>query len=146
MKKAIRAAVGILIIVAGLTAFAHLYAFKWSRPAFTPRYFTAEIAAKYDTPDAAFERFDTALVNRDDALYAEVLGRPLTPSEERRFGTGSFPASRSRVVRRETKRDIAYLVTDANAGEFFESVGGRWVFTPEDLAANMRLLFRTFGL
>ena len=146
MKKAIRVAVGILIIVAGLTVLAHLYGFKWSRPAFTPRYFTAEIAAKYDTPDAAFERFDTALVNRDAALYEDVLGRPMTPKEARGFEVAAVPPGPSKVVRRETRQGIVYLVTDANGGEFFEFVGGRWVFTPEDLAANVRLFFRSCGL
>ncbi|MDH4196873.1 MAG: hypothetical protein OEW05_05650 [Candidatus Aminicenantes bacterium] len=146
MKTTIRVAGGILIFFAGLTTIAYFYAFEWSRPSFSPRYFTAELAAKYDTLDAAFEGFDTALVNRDAALYEEALGRPMTPNEQQKFRGGSFPMGRSRVVRRETKKDIAFLVTDGNAGEFFEFIGGRWVFTPEDLAANMRLLFRTFGL
>jgi len=146
MKKAIRAVVGILIIIAGFTVLAHLYAFRWSRPAFAPRYFTAEIAAKYATPDAAFAYFETALAHRDAALYEEVLGRPMTPKEARGFKVSAVPPGPSKAVRRETRQGIVYLVTDANAGEFFEFVGGRWVFTPEDLAANLRLFFRSHGL
>jgi hypothetical protein len=120
--------------------------FQAVAPPFSPRFFTAELAAKYATPDAAFASFDTALINHDAALYEEVLGRPMTPDEERGFKTASFPPAPSRVVRRETRKDIVFLATDGNAGEFFEFVGGRWVFRPEDLGANLRLFFRSFGL
>lgn len=146
MKTTIRVAVGMAVFAAIVVGLAYFYAFEWSRPLFPARYFTAELAANYDTPEAAFRNFDTAMVNRDAALYEEALGRPLTPDEKRRFGNWPFPVGLSRVVRCEIKKDIAFLVTDANAGEFFEFVAGRWIFTPEDLAANLRLLFRTFGL
>ena len=146
MSRIVRLTGGIFVLAMGIATLAHFYAFKWSRPSFPPRFFTTDLAAKYATPEAAFEYFDAALLNRDAALYEEVLGRPMTPTEQQKFSSASFPSVRSVVVRRDKKKDIAYLVTDRNAGEFFEFVGGRWVFTPEDGAANLRIFFRSFGL
>jgi hypothetical protein len=70
----------------------------------------------------------------------------MTPKEARGFKVAAVPSGPSKVVHREARQGIVYLVTDANAAEFFEFVGGRWVFTPEDLAANLRVFFRSVGL
>ncbi len=146
MRPVVRRAIVLAVSAGAITCLAHFYAFKWSRPSFAPRFYGPEMAAKYATPEAAFERFDTALINHDAALYEESLGRPLTPAERQDFLRGSPPTARSSVVRLEKKKEIVYLATDRNAGEFFEFAGGRWAFTPEDLAANLRLFFRSFGL
>lgn len=134
------AIVGLLFSgVAAILLFLYLYGFVFNIPEYEDGYFAPEYLRKYASVEQAFEHLVGSLVSGDAADYQEVLGRTLTEKERGGFKAylGEKPGIR-KIVRRG---DQAFITTDNGWGEFFEQVRGRWVFTPEDLGANVRSLF-----
>jgi hypothetical protein len=124
---------------AAILLFLYFYAFVLSVPGYENVYFTPEHLSQFATVEQAFEHFVRSLATGDAEAYQDVLGRALTPKELRGFTPYSGKTPRIQKIARRGNQ--AFVVTDNGWGEFFEQVRGRWVFTPEDLGANVRSLF-----
>jgi len=145
MKKKYIFLIGASIILVGVLGlvFLYLYGFSVSRPSYDAEYFTQEYQEKYSSPEIAFDHFINALMSEDAEYYQEVLGRKLTEVEQEYFEENPHDVrEKPKIINMEKRRDIAYIVTDNNWGEFFEKINDRWVFTPEDWGANIRAFFR----
>lgn len=124
---------------AAILLFLYFYAFVLSVPGYEDVYFTPEHLSQYATVEQAFKHFVRSLASGDAAYYQEVLGRTLTQTE--RSGFKAYLGQKPRIQKIARRGNQAFIVTDNGWGEFFEQVRGRWVFTPEDLGANVRSLF-----
>ena len=124
---------------AAILLFLYLFGFVFTIPDYEDGYFAPEYLRKYASVEQAFEHFVGSLASGDAADYQEVLGRALT--EKERSGFKAYLGQKPRIQKIARRGNQAFIVTDNGWGEFFEQVRGRWVFTPEDLGANVRSLF-----
>jgi hypothetical protein len=119
--------------------FLYFYGFVFSVPEYSDQYFAPEYLSKYASPEQAFGHFTSAIISGDAASYQEVLGRTMTSKEQ--SGFKRYPGKKPEIKKIVKSRNQVFIVTDSDWGMFFEKVRGRWVFTPEDLGANVRSLF-----
>lgn len=129
--------VGLLFII---IVCLYIYGFHISKPSYDEQYFTQEYLDKYSSLPETYNHWLNAFISGDIEYVQEVRGRKLAERELKLFKP--YEGKRPKIVKIESVRFSAYIVTDNNWGLFFEEVNGRWVFTPEDWGANVRGFFK----
>ena len=132
----------LLLIIGAVVALLYLYGFYISRPHYDAEYFTQEYLSKYSSPEDTYDHFLSAWISGNADYYQEVLGRRMTEYERGLFKP--YKEKRPKIVAQEKRKNSVFVITEYNEGWFFERVNGRWVFTPEDLGANIRGLFEHY--
>lgn len=134
------------LLVLVFLAILFLIGYFVTKPKYDLQYFDTQCLRKYNNPEATFSHYVNSLRTGDPNYYQEVLGRKIGEKGKRYITKVPYRGKDPKIIRKVTKKDYVYIITENNWGVNLEKVHGRWVFSPEDIGFLYRELFRLFGL
>jgi len=117
-----------------------------TKPKYEITFFTPQYIEKYKTPEDTFIHYINSLRRGEPEYYQEVLGRKISQKTRKYIMENPFKGELPKIIRKESKKDYVFIITDNNWGINLERVMGRWVFSSENINFLYRELFRALGI